>query len=53
MALGMSVKQMAEQLGVAVSTVDNHKTRLMKKLKLHKHPQIATAALQAGLMDCP
>jgi DNA-binding NarL/FixJ family response regulator len=52
MALGMSVKQIAEQLGVAASTIDNHKTRLMKKLKLHKHLQIAMAALQAGLMDC-
>jgi DNA-binding NarL/FixJ family response regulator len=53
LAVGMSLKEIAHQLGVAFKTIDNHKGRLMKKLKLHRHPQIASLALQAGLMDYP
>lgn len=53
MVVGMSLKEIAEQLGVAFKTIDNHKARVMKKLKLHKQSQLSSAALRAGLMDCP
>ena len=53
LAQGMTLKAIAEQLGVTHSTVDNHKTRLMKKLKLDKQTQIASVALRAGFIDHP
>jgi DNA-binding NarL/FixJ family response regulator len=53
LANGMSPKEIAEQLTVALKTIDNHKVRLMKKLRLRKHPQISSIALQVGLLVYP
>jgi DNA-binding NarL/FixJ family response regulator len=50
-ALGHSVKHCAELLDVAQSTVDNHKSRLMKKLGLHKSLDLVRLALREGLIE--
>jgi DNA-binding NarL/FixJ family response regulator len=50
LARGQSVKQCAEDLDVAESTVDNHKARLMKKLDIHKVTALSLLAIQEGLL---
>ncbi|MCA9247464.1 MAG: response regulator transcription factor [Planctomycetales bacterium] len=50
LARGMTVKQCAAELGLANSTVDNHKSRLMKKLGVHKATELAVIAVRAGLI---
>ena len=51
LARGLSVKQCAQHLRLARSTVDNHKSRLMKKLKVHKTVDLARLAMHQGLID--
>ncbi|NOY40370.1 MAG: response regulator transcription factor [Planctomycetes bacterium] len=54
LATGYSVRDCAEELNVAVSTVDNHKTSLMKKLCVHKSAQLVHLAIRDGLVAvCP
>jgi len=50
LAGGRSVKQCAELLAVAESTIDNHKSRLMKKLGIHKSSELAVRAIRDGLL---
>jgi DNA-binding NarL/FixJ family response regulator len=50
LANGLSVKQCAQCLHVSVSTVDNHKWRLMKKLGIHKAADLTRFALLNGLV---
>ena len=50
-ALGHSVKKCAEMLGLAPSTVDNHKARLMKKLDVHKALDLTRFAIREGLVQ--
>jgi len=50
-AEGLSVPTCAKKLGLACSTVDNHKTRLMKKLDVKKSSELTRLAIQAGLVD--
>ena len=50
LAQGCSVREIARYLGTATSTVDNHKARLMRKLKVHKVVDLATMALREGLI---
>jgi two-component system response regulator NreC len=50
LAQGKSVRQCAQLLGVAASTVDNHKSRLMKKLGIHKASQLTYRAVRDGLI---
>jgi DNA-binding NarL/FixJ family response regulator len=50
-ARGQTGKQVARRLGLAVSTVDNHKTRLMKKLGVHTQSQLTRLAIAAGVVD--
>jgi DNA-binding NarL/FixJ family response regulator len=47
---GRSVRQCAEELGLSQSTIDNHKSRLMKKLGVHKSSQLALQAIRQGLV---
>jgi DNA-binding NarL/FixJ family response regulator len=47
---GHSVRKCAEKLGISPSTVDNHKTRLMKKLGVHKTVELTHLALSEGLI---
>lgn len=49
MAQGYTVKQCAEALGISPSTADNHKSRLMRKLRVHKTVDLARLALRCGL----
>ena len=50
LAEGRSVKQCAEMLGLSESTIDNHKSRLMKKLGIHKSSELAVRAIRDGLL---
>jgi two-component system, NarL family, response regulator NreC len=38
-------------MGISVNTVDNHKTRLMSKLGVHKAIDLARLAVREGLID--
>lgn len=51
LAQGYSVKQCAKMLGIGVSTVGNHKSRLMKKLDVHKTVDLARFAMREGLIS--
>lgn len=51
LAQGYSVKQCAKLLGIGVSTVGNHKSRLMKKLDVHKTVDLARFAMREGLIS--
>jgi DNA-binding NarL/FixJ family response regulator len=50
LAEGKSVKQCAESLGIGPSTVGNHKSRLMKKLGVHKTIELVHLVIRAGLL---
>ncbi len=50
-AEGLSVSGCAKKLGLACSTVDNHKSRLMKKLDVKKSSELTRLALRSGLVD--
>ena len=50
LAMGYSVKQSADHLSLAESTIDNHKSRLMKKLDLHKTVELTHKAIKEGLV---
>jgi DNA-binding NarL/FixJ family response regulator len=49
-ALGNTVKNCAEILELARSTVDNHKSRLMKMLGVHKSLDLTRLAIREGLI---
>jgi two-component system response regulator NreC len=51
LALGHSVRDCADQLKRASSTVDNHRSNIMKKLDLHKIAQLTRFAIHQGLID--
>lgn len=46
---GASVRECAEALGIAESTVDNHKSRLMKKLGVRKSSELVRFAFRVGI----
>jgi DNA-binding NarL/FixJ family response regulator len=50
LAQGYSVKQCAKALGIGTSTAGNHKSRLMKKLKIHKTVDLTRLAIREGLV---
>jgi DNA-binding NarL/FixJ family response regulator len=49
-ALGRSVRDCAQILSLAQSTVDNHKSRMMKKLGLRKCQDLTRLAIREGLI---
>jgi DNA-binding NarL/FixJ family response regulator len=51
LAQGFSVREIASELDTAVSTIDNHKSRLMRKLGVHKVVDLATMAVREGLLS--
>jgi two-component system response regulator NreC len=51
LALGHSVKETARQLGLARSTVDNHKTHIMKKINVHSLAELARYAIRMGVVE--
>ena len=50
LARGLSVKQCAKALGIGTSTAGNHKSRLMKKLRIHKTVNLTRLAMREGLV---
>ena len=50
LASGYTVRCCAEKLQIAESTIDNHKSRLMKKLDIHKAVDLAHEAIREGLI---
>ena len=48
-SLGCTVKQVAAILGRSVHTVDNHKTRAMRKLGVHNLAQLTREAIKLGI----
>ncbi|MGD9721935.1 MAG: LuxR C-terminal-related transcriptional regulator [Pirellulales bacterium] len=50
LAQGFSVKQCAKALGIGTSTAGNHKSRLMKKLDVHKTVDLTRLAIREGLV---
>lgn len=50
LAGGKSVRRCAEFLELAESTIDNHKSRLMKKLNIHKVVELTHVAIREGLI---
>ncbi len=46
-----TVKETAGILGLAINTVDNHKTRLMKKLEVHSTVELTRMAIRVGLVS--
>ena len=50
LAVGSSVSDCAKSLHLAESTVDNHKSRLMKKLRVHKASALTHLAIRDGLI---
>jgi DNA-binding NarL/FixJ family response regulator len=51
LAVGRSVAQCAAELGLAANTVENHKTRLMRKLGVHNRVELVRQAMVAGFVD--
>jgi len=50
---GLSVRACAARLGISTNTVDNHKARIMQKLRIHKTVELARFAIRHGLVaDC-
>lgn len=50
LAQGLSGKQCSEMLGISPSTVDNHKSRIMRKLRIRKTVDLTRLALKEGLV---
>lgn len=50
LAQGNSVRECARELHLSESTIDNHKTRLMKKLQVHKLTELTHIAIRDGLI---
>lgn len=51
LASGHSAAQIGEKLGIQVSTVDNHRSRLMKKLNVSKATQLTQIAFRQGYLE--
>ena len=51
LARGLSVRETAAIVGRSASTVDNHKTRLMKKLGLHRIAELTRLAIREGVIE--
>jgi DNA-binding NarL/FixJ family response regulator len=49
-AEGNSVRQCAQALNLSPSTIDNHKTRFMKKLGVHKAHELTRLAVLEGII---
>lgn len=50
-ALGHSITECAEILQLSPNTIDNHKSRTMKKLGVHKSLELARIAIREGLIE--
>lgn len=48
---GLTVNRVAKALGIAPSTIDNHKSSIMRKLRVHKVSELVRLAIQEGLIS--
>jgi two-component system, NarL family, response regulator NreC len=48
---GLTIKKCSERMGISVNTADNHKSRLMRKLGVHKTVELARLAVREGLIE--
>jgi len=48
---GLTVRECAERLRLSPSTVDNHRWRMMMKLRIHKLPKLIRLAIREGLVN--
>lgn len=53
LARGMSSREIASALGLSRHTVANHRSRLMRKLGLHRVAQLSLYAASQGLLELP
>jgi DNA-binding NarL/FixJ family response regulator len=51
LAQGQSVREIAQTLGVCQSTADNHKSSMMRKLRVHKLSSVVRLAIHAGVIS--
>ncbi len=52
-AEGKSTKEAAGVLGISVKTLDKHRSRMMKKLRLHDAVAVTRYAIQSGIVMMP
>lgn len=50
LAHGYALKECAEKMSLSINTVDNHKTRLMRKLQFHKNIELVRLAMREGIL---
>jgi DNA-binding NarL/FixJ family response regulator len=50
LAHGLDLRECADRLALSVNTVDNHKTRLMRKLGVHRSVDLVLLAARHGLL---
>lgn len=50
-AEGSTNRRIAEQLGLAVKTIDTHRMRLMRKLNIHDQTNLVKFAIRRGLVS--
>lgn len=51
LAQGYTSREIAEQLGVSVKTIDLYRSRVMKRLAVDRLPDVTGLAIAAGLID--
>ncbi|OAN51352.1 DNA-binding response regulator [Paramagnetospirillum marisnigri] len=48
---GQKNREIADQLGIAIKTVETHRTKIMQKLDLHNSAELAAYAIRRGLIE--
>lgn len=50
-AQGLKNREISDSLGIAIKTVETHRTKIMQKLDLHNSAELAAYAIRRGLID--
>lgn len=48
---GLKNREIADDLGIAIKTVETHRTKIMQKLDLHNSAELTAYALRRGLIE--
>jgi DNA-binding NarL/FixJ family response regulator len=51
LAVGVTNRKIADELGIAVKTVDSHRMNLMHKLKIENNVKLAHLAIRNGWVE--